>query len=450
MFYRKLQKGAAFVISLIVLAILSVWAVAIHSMSGANVQIADNQRKGDSARACAESGIDVLRFWLSEVSMPGTTAASAKFGNLGTFMENELTANIIANYDGDDLITISPVTLNSTIAQNFAAQINELGPNTIQVGVTGAYGPISRTVRVNYNFGPRVSPLFDYGVATKGPLNLSGNIEMSGANIELDGSVYIETEDPDALSIIGNSAIAGDVFITNPDAVVDLQGGQASIGGETGQDAIDNHVNFGVDPTPFPVPNPGYFWPYVQNTYDPNNVLSEYENVVIPAGTNPVFGAVTLKGVVFIQTPNVVTFTGNTDITGIIVGNGDLNDNSGTNQIIFLGTVTSHPVSDLVEPQFGQLSGETGTFLMAPGFSASFGGNFDTLNGAIAANGIEFFGDAGGTIDGSVINYSPNPMVLTGNNDLFFNRSGTVEVPAGFEVEIVLYYDSSSYSEVVL
>ncbi|MHC4911990.1 MAG: pilus assembly PilX N-terminal domain-containing protein [Planctomycetota bacterium] len=451
MFYRKTQKGAAFIISLIVLAILSVWAVAIHSMSGANVQIAENQRKGDSSRACAESGHDVLRFWLSQLSMPLTTSASAKFGNLGTFMENELSANIIANYNGSNLITISPVTLDSTIAQNFAAQINEIGPNTIQVGVTGTYGSISRTIRVNYDFGPRVSPLFDYGVATKGPLNLSGNIEMSGANIELDGSVYIETEDPDALSIIGNSAIAGDVHITHPNAVVNLQGGQASIGGETGQGAIDNHVDFGVDQVPFPVPNPGYFWPYVQNTYDPNNVLSEYENVEIPAGTNPVFGAVTFRGVVFIQTPNVVTFAGNTDITGIIVGNGDLNDNSGTNQIIFLGTVTSYPVTDLpLEPQFEQLRDETGTFLMAPGFSASFGGNFNTLNGAIVANGINFFGDAGGTIDGSVINYSDTPMELSGNNDLFFNRSGTVEVPAGFDTEIVLYYDSSSYSEVAL
>jgi len=463
MIYRKTQKGAAFVISLIVLAILSVWAVAIHSMSGANVQIADNQRKGDSARACAESGTDVLRFWLSGVCMPGTTAASAKFGNLANFMENdvgELTANnITADYNGDDLITIAPVTLNSTMAQNFAAQISDISaiePNTIRVDVTGTYGPISRIVRVNYEFGPRRNPLFDYGVATKGPLNLSGNIEMGGANIELDSGVYIESEDANALSIIGNSSIAGEVDITNPDAVVTLQGGQASIGGETGQAAIDNHVNFDADQVPFPVPNPGYFWPYVQNTYDPNNVLSEYENVVIPAGTNPVFGAVTLKGVVFIEVPNVVTFTGNTDITGIIVGNGDLNDNSGTNQIIFLGTVNSYPVTDLpYEPQFEHpdadrwLQDEAGTFLMAPGFAASFGGDFETLNGAIAANGIEFFGNAGGTIDGSVINYSPNAMTLSGNNDLYFNCSAT-EMPAGFEMDIVLYYDSSSYSEVVL
>ena len=273
---------------------------------------------------------------------------------------------------------------------------------------------------------PCSASVFEYCIATKGPLSLTGNIELGGISISIEGSVYIESDDDaNALSIIGNSHIAGDVFITNPDAVVTMQGGQATIGGETGQDAIDNHVNFGVDPTPFPVPNPGYFWPYVQNTYDPNNVLSEYENVVIPAGTNPVFGALTLKGVVFIEAPNMVIFLGNTNITGIIVGNGDLNDNSTTNQIIFLGTVTSNPITDLPdEPQFDQLRDETGTFLLAPGFSATFGGNFNTLNGAIAANGITFFGNAGGTIDGSVINYSNTPMELSCNNDLYFYSSG--------------------------
>ena len=294
---------------------------------------------------------------------------------------------------------------------------------------------------LSLSVAPCSASVFEHCIATKGPLNLSGNIEPSGANIEVDGSVYIESEnDANALSIIGSSAIAGDVFIANPNAVVILQGGQASIGGETGQAAIDNHVNFGVQPTEFPVPNPAYFLPYVQNTYDPNNVLTEYENVLIPAGANPVFDAVTLRGVVFIEVPNVVTFTGDTDITGIIVGNGDLNDNSGTNQIVFLGTVTSYPVTNLpYEPQFEHpdadrsLHDETGTFLMAPGFAASFACSFNTLNGAIGANGIEFFGDAGGIIDGSVIDYSPNAMVLTGNTDLYFNSSGTSEVPAGFE-----------------
>jgi len=138
-------------------------------------------------------------------------------------------------------------------------------------------------------------------------------------------------------------------------------------------------------------------------------------------------------------------------ITGIIVGDGDLEDNSGENSISFLGTVDSYPVGDLPdEEQFAGIKSETGTFLVAPGFHLAFGGNFNTLNGAIAGNGIEMFGNAGGTINGSVINYSDKDMTFSGNSDLYFNRSGLVEVPAGFVPEIVMIYDPSSYSEMVI
>jgi hypothetical protein len=68
----------------------------------------------------------------------------------------------------------------------------------------------------------------------------------------------------------------------------------------------------------------------------------------------------------------------------------------------------------------------------------------------VAGNGIEFFGDAGGIINGSVINYSDQEMTLSGNNDLYFNRSGTTEIPAGFVQDIVLHYDPASYSEIIL
>ncbi len=456
MTYRKSRKGAAFLISMIVLAILSAWAVSICSMSGTGVQLAENQRKVNSTRTCAESGLGILRFWLNQVSMPGTTAASAKFSNVATFLQNNLTANITSNYDSSGLISVSPVTLDSTAGQTFSANIiadDPLDAETLQMDVTGAYRTITRTIRVNYNFGPRMNPLFEYGIATKGPLHLAGNIELGGVNVAVESNVYIESENNnETLSIIGNSQIAGDVSITNPDATVTLQGGQAGIGGETGQEAIDNHVSVGDAPIGFPVPNPGYFEQYVLNTFDPNNVLAEYVNVRIPAGTDPNFSAgVTLIGIVFVETPNVLTFAGHVDITGIIVGDGDVNDNSGTNQIKFEGSVTSSPVSELPdEPQFDQLRNETGTFLLAPGFSVSFGGNFETINGIIAANGVEFYGDAGGTIDGSVLNYSDTTMNLTGNSDLSFNHSGTVEIPAGFEFDIELKYDPASYSEVLL
>jgi hypothetical protein len=216
-----------------------------------------------------------------------------------------------------------------------------------------------------------------------------------------------------------------------------------------------DHVLIGADPPEFPVPNPDHFAPYVTNVVDSSTDTSSdatYENVRIAAGTNPVFTSdVTLKGVVYIETPNVVTFAGNVNICGVIVGDGSLEDNSGTNQINLLGTVASVPMSELpAEEQFSGIRNEVGTFVLAPGFHVGFGGNFDTLSGAIAANGIEFFGNAGGTINGTVVNYSDQTMPLAGNSNLQFNRSGTVEIPAGFIPDIVVNYDPGSYSEVMI
>jgi hypothetical protein len=425
-------------------------------MSDANVQLAENQRKANRARANAESGLDIVRCWSNPVSIPGTTAPEDRFGQIASSFQNAVSgiSNITLDYDSSS-ITIPSVPLNFANGQSFYALMTPkptvADPNVLQLDVTGMYGSLTRTIRVNYKFGTRVHTVFDYGVATKGPLHLAGNIELEGINVSVESDVYIESENEnEALSIIGNSQIAGDVRITNPDAYVTLQGGQAGIGGETGDDAL-NHVSVGETPPEFPIPNPGYFEQYVVEDINYPSSETTFENIRIPPNTNPYFsGNVVLKGIVFIETPNIVTFAGNTTITGIIIGDGDYEDNSGTNRIKFEGTVDSSPVSDLPdEPQFSGLRDETGTFLMAPGFHLSFGGNFSTLNGAIAGNGIEFYGDAGGTINGSVINYSDEVMNLTGNSDLYFNRSDTVEMPAGFVQAIVLQYDPASYCEVV-
>jgi hypothetical protein len=235
-------------------------------------------------------------------------------------------------------------------------------------------------------------------------------------------------------------------------ANVYLQGGKAGIGGETGANAVNHHVTLGVPPTEFPIPNPGHFEQYVTNVINSSTntkANATYENARIVANTNPNFtGNITLKGVIFIETPNVVNIAGNVNITGIIVGDGSYEDDSGTNQLNITGNAISYPVSALPnEEKFAGIRNETGTFVLAPGFKASFGGNFNTLSGAIAANGIRFFGNAGGTIHGSVINYSNEEMTLTGNSDLFFNRSGITETPAGFEPEIIVTYVPSSYTE---
>jgi len=448
---RRRHRAAVLIVSMLFVILFSVFAATMATISGINVQVADNQRKIDAARACAESGLEIMRHWLSQVSISGNISPDQRL----TFVNNALPSNLkdeTAPYDST--IETPSVTLNSAKNQSFVVTITQIDDDTLQMDVTGIYGSITRTIRANYLFSTRANSVFDYGIASKGSVSLTGNVELDGVNLAIESNAYIESPNSLlALSIIGNSQIAGDVSIVNPLAYVHLQGGNAGIGGETGQDAIDNHVDFGVPPVEFPEPNPDYFVPYVTSVVDANTDTSAdatLENVRIIANTNPNFtGHATLKGVVFVETPNIVDFTGNVDVMAIIVGDGDWTDDSGTNQINFRGNVDSLPVSELPdEQQFAGLHDETGTFVMAPGFSLSFGGNFSALCGAIAGNGIEFFGNAGGTINGSIINYSDEELTITGNSDLYFNRSGIVEVPAGFVPETILEYDPSSYSEI--
>ena len=463
--YKKLsrnRRGVTMIIAMIFLAIFVSLSMSMLTMSSVNAKTASNHHTGGSALNSSLSGIEFMYNWLREVYMPGAVASNDRFEEILTYLQGDMAAagyTITGEYDYDHYphelikINIASTMLNSAKGESFTVELVKTeNLDIFEMNVYGTSGRITRTSQIQYNFGTRANNVFDFGVATKGPLELSGNIELNGTNVAVQADVYIESaSDSEALSIIGNSQIAGDVYITNPDGYADLQGGQASIGGETLPEALD-HVTPGTPEMEFPVPEPSLFEHYIEYTFDPavddTSADATYTNTLIPADTNPHFsGTTTIYGILFIESPNIVTFTGNVDITGIIVGDGDLSDNSQTDKISILGNITSYPVSDLGE-EFGDLRDETGTFLMAPGFGTEFGGSFSSLSGAIASNGVTFSGNAGGTINGSVLNYSDDPMVLSGNSDLFFNRSTDNEVPAGFGPEIILHPIPGTYEEI--
>jgi hypothetical protein len=449
------QRGIVLILTMILLVVFASLALSMTTLSDMNLQMADNQRAGACARYAAESGVEVLRYWLSQMTLSGNLDPDDYLAAVHSFLLTDCDLPALPALAGSD-ITLPMISLDSSSQQTFSAVLALADADTLQLTVTGQYEGITRKIQSDYNFDRRANSVFNFGVASRGPLSISGNILMSGATIAVESNAYIESfSDIQALSIIGNSQIGGDVSICNSLAVVDLQGGKAGIGGETGQTAIDEHVELGVPPVEFPEPLTKMYDSYtIANVMDATTDTSadaSYDNLRIPAGLNPHFsGDVTLRGVIFVETPNVVTFSGNVDMTAIIVGDGDLTDNSGTNQINITGNVTSSPVSDLPdEAKFDGLHDEIGTFIMAPGFAVSMGGSFATVSGSIAGNGISFFGNAGGTINGSVLNYSDTPMELSGNSDLIFNRSGLVGIPAGFLPYVVLYYDASSYREVI-
>jgi len=78
---------------MIFVLVFSALAVSIATLSGTNLQIADNRCKANRALGCAESGLDILRFWLGRIYMPVTTQPGDRFGYLANFLQTDLTYN---------------------------------------------------------------------------------------------------------------------------------------------------------------------------------------------------------------------------------------------------------------------------------------------------------------------------------------------------------------------
>ncbi|MFQ6036973.1 MAG: hypothetical protein ACE5NM_14130, partial [Sedimentisphaerales bacterium] len=406
-----------------------------------------------TAFASAESGLEVMRYWLSHIRIPKTTAPTAILSTITAALQNDLTnngiSNITVNYDGSK-INVPSVTLATAQNCSFTVEMRQIDDDTIQLDVTGINRQINRTIRVDFNIEPYEHPIFNYGLATKGPLNFPGNPTITAANSAWEADMYIESSGSAiGVSVGGNTNFDGDVNIGNPDASVTF-GGDVQIAGDYGQEAIDNHVSIGVDSPEFPEPDVSHFLQYATgDIIDSSTDLSKgitLVNATIKAGTNPVFGgSVTVQGILLIESPNKVTFSRNVTLQGIIIADGDIhNPDPGTNRIDFCGNFDTGPYPN--DPQFDAIRHEIGSSVIGPGFATTFGGNFSTLEGVMAVSGVHFYGNASALIKGTIINYSDNATIVEGNVTMNFDRAGTTKIPAGFDTTRVLRYEPLSYT----
>jgi hypothetical protein len=447
------RRGSVLIISMIFILVFSALAVAMVTISDTNAQIASNQHKSDFARASAESGLEVQRFWLTPVMMPSSTPPSSYLSTIITYVQNDLADNSISNITLNSDGSISVVPLDTFTGQSFSGQLS-IDPNNLhflKVYSTGGNGEILKTIKIGFNIKPYEHPIFNYGLATKGPLTYSGNPTMVAANEAWEADLYIESsESLTAMTVGGNCNLAGEIEIGNAAASADF-GGDVLIAGDHGQPAIDNHVHIGVEPVDFPAPDTDMFRPYATgNVINASTDLSTYTNILvncsIAAGTNPSFPkSVTVKGILFIEAPNIVTFERNMALEGIIVADGNLAD-PGTNRIDFLGNFASGPYPSGSE--FDAIRDKVGSSIVAPGFAASFQGNFSTLEGVVAISGVSFTGNVNAQIKGTIINYSDDPMFIGGNAYMSFDRVASTKIPAGFDTLRVLKYDPASYLEI--
>ena len=448
---RLNRRGAVLIISMMFVLIFSALAVSMATLSGTNVQLASNQHKVDCAFASTESGQEAMRYWLSDVEIPSSTPPSDYFGAIVGTLQYDLDANNISNITVYNDGSIPSVALHSASGQNFEGEIiidaNDL--NILQVYATGGNGQITRTIRVNYDIEPYEYPIFDFGLATKGPVHFLGNPTVTGINSNSEADIFIESGNTNlAMLVTGNSNFDGDISIGNSTANADFWG-DVKIGGDTGQTAIDNHVTIGAESPEFPLPDTQRFLQYatgdvIKSSTDITDSMT-LTNAKIKAGTNPNFeGNITIDGILYIEQPNIVTFERNVALNGMIVGDGDAY-NPGTNSISFIGNFEAHSYPSGAE--FDAIRSETGSSIVAPGFSASFSGNFAALGGVMAVSGAHFSGNVSAVVKGTILNYSENPTVIEGNSTMNFDRSDNITVPAGFDTHRILTYNPASYEE---
>ncbi|MHC4229308.1 MAG: pilus assembly PilX N-terminal domain-containing protein [Planctomycetota bacterium] len=457
------RVGTVLILSMIFVVIFSALAISMLALSSTNAQLASNQHKVDYALASAGSGLEVERYWLNRVMMPSTTPEASYLSTIVSLVKDDLTAEGITNITVSDSGAFAPVVLNSTNGQNFEGQldIDANSPNTLHLQASGGAGQVSRTIGVSFDIDDYKWPIFNYGMATKGPINYTGNPTTLVASENWEADIYVESSGSAiAIDIEGNTNFQGDITIGNPAANADF-GGDVQIAGESGQDAIDNHVTIGEDEyVEFPVPDTNQFEVFATGMVidsstdpnffgDPNNPgtgNATLINAKIVAGTNPTFYCNALiQGILYIESPNVVIFSSNVLLQGIIVGDGDVTADPITDKIDFLGNFASGPYPPGSE--FDAIREKEGTSIVAPGFAGTFQGNFSTVEGVVAFSGMKFSGNVAAIVKGTLINYSDDPLTVEGNPSMMFDRAGLTKIPAGFDTYKVLTYNPSSYQE---
>lgn len=441
------------ILALVLLALFAALAISYAGMTNMTLQQADNQANVQSSLMAAESGMSFYLYVLKNASIPGKPTDQALLDALNTCLRAQamVTGNVGAGgvtYDGT---TIRLASVATPSGATFSGAILRKSSTAVTLRVTGQTGAVTRSVSMDFNLQTGHSAVLDFGIATKSPIMLTGNDSIRGANQADEGNILSATYSVlTAVSMTGNAKIGGDVSISNPSGQVSLTG-NVSVGGASGAAAAD-HIHIGVGQMDFPEIDPSVFAPFATNIVDGStstNGNKTFTNIRIRAGTNPTFsGNITLKGVVYVEKPNRVSFAGNLNFTGVLVTE-DAGDNAyDDNTIRFTGNTTSQGVESLPDtPEFHTLRQRPGSFLLAPGFGVSFTGNFGTVNGAMAADKFNFTGNAGGTVYGPVINYSDSEFRMTGNASLIINRSRYTGTPPGFNVPSKFSPDPGSYME---
>jgi len=446
---RACPRGVAFLLTVIFVTLFTCIAVALVTLADTNMVIGRNRLQINQSAALADIGLLLAQRELGGLAVSGHDAASVHNEIADHFRaawSNSTMVNVAGISADADGVTLPVIRLDHGNGQPASIELvitadggaHETTRAVVQS--TGRFGNAVRTARYDLRFESAMAAITQYAVSTQSKIVMEDDATIQGANNDAEGSVLAATASaPYAIDMSQNARISGNAATVDTDARIRTLD-NATIGGD--------QITGAPEPQ-WPTTDVADFAQYVENvvTGDVSNAV--LHNIRIAAGTNPTFsGNVSLYGVVYVESPNKVTFTGNTNICGVIVAEEPAVENLKVNQIRFYGNLAASGVENLpADPRYNGLRDKTGSFLLAPGFTARFAHTFNTINGCMAAGKFVFQGDAAGTVGGAIVNLSDSVVRLKDNANLLIDKSAPNPNPAGINAGYTLVCISGSYRE---
>jgi hypothetical protein len=476
---QKSRRGVASLLALLFVAIVAMMAVGFYASTTTASQMAHNHSRTDAARLAAETGMEFMRHQLSKVSVTGSTDVSAQvFADLATLIDSSTNMATAIDDDGGlladaavgtvvdgttiELIRVPETGWIKTDADGtsaFRATIRETGDHLV-VAVEGRHiaSGLTRAVSMSFNRQTSTNSVFDFAVAAKGGITIDGNevTSTTGVSPTIVSIMSAMVANPSIQLTKPKSTVGGDISIVAGGGALISSG---SVAGKTNPATIAaDHVHT-VDNPDFPYVDPEQYRTYATTVY--NSTMaggggkkgssgSTLQNVRIPANTNPTFNSnVTIQGVLFIESPNTVSFRGNASVQGFIV----MQDTGSTagNLLDFRGNCSQSPLP--AGAAFDTLRAVSGVSILAPSSKIVMSGSVDSnVRGSIICHQFENAGSANLTIDaGTLLAYdtSVNAVKLRANNKwIKFSSTGAGNLPS-LGVSLAQSYRAtpSSYAE---
>lgn len=448
------RKGVVYILALVAMSVLTVLSVSLATQSSLSLVKSENHKEVLQARLSCESGLEFLLHHIgtARIRQPSTAAdlASLIGEHLGRRLDGTacIGGESVTVQDAD--VFIPQIAIGQ---QTTNCVITCLSDSRCRITSSGKSGVVTRRASIELTVKTKRSAAFDYGIASRGPVTISGNARLIGVNSPSEASVISTTNQPNAISIQGSSYISGDLSVSGADSNIIIQG-SPTIGNTSDPSLWPQHCHFGATEPDFPLYDTSPLAALATNVINGSTDLSKVttlNNILIKANTNPTFSNKTvINGIVYVESPNKVNFTGQVVVNGMVVTEAAAPSQLSSCQISFSGGVEAFGVEVLPDtPEFAAVKQQQGTSVLAPGFGVSFSGHVSAVNGSIAADQLTFTGTAEGTIKGSVIGLRDLPTSFGGTVDIFVDREGASENPAGFIPSYKLFPSAQSYRELL-